>query len=42
MMILKDSSDNGVNFVEVYQRPIYYVRNMAGKSFGLLWYGYPV
>jgi hypothetical protein len=38
---MKDPSDTNVNFVEVYQRPMYYVRNMTGKPFGLLRYGFP-
>ena len=36
-----DRRDENVNFVEVYGRPLYFARNMSGKPYGLLRYGYP-
>eukprot|EP00804_Cyclotella_cryptica_P006489 CCRYP_012786-RB/>CCRYP_012786-RB protein AED:0.12 eAED:0.12 QI:1112/0.7/0.90/1/0.8/0.90/11/549/703 len=41
LTIMKDFADDTVDFVEIYGRPTYFARNMAGKPYGLLRYGYP-
>ncbi|KAL7478407.1 hypothetical protein ACHAW6_004170 [Cyclotella cf. meneghiniana] len=41
LTLMKDYNDDTVNFVEVYGRPTYFARNMTGKPYGLLRYGYP-
>ena len=38
--MLADPNDDEVDFVEVYQRPMYSIENLSGKPFGLLRLGY--
>lgn len=39
--ILADPNDDEVDFVEVYGRPVYVIRNMQGKPYSFLRLGYP-
>jgi hypothetical protein len=41
LTLSKDLKDENVDFVETYRRPTYLARNLAGKPYGLLRYGYP-
>ena len=41
LRILKDPTDSVVDFVQVYNRPMYVIRNMEGKPINLLRLSYP-